>query len=162
MFSYKFSGPCSKYFTLICFFSKMFSLLKEVPMSSKFWFFVLIGSFSLISKACANDFAYVANQFEDNISVIDISTNTVTDTVSVGSFPNDIAITPDSDFAYVANSVSDNVSVIDTSTNTVIDTVTVGSEPFAIAITPDGDFAYVVNTSSDNVSVIDINIPLIF
>ena len=82
--------------------------------------------------ACAEDvldgpdpvesFAYVTNIGSNNVSVIDIATNTVNATVAVGFFPNGVAITPDGDFAYVVNVLSDNVSVIETATNTVIAT----------------------------------------
>src|SRR5699024_4386572 len=78
-----------------------------------------------------------------------------TTTVTVGTNPIGIAITPDGSHAYVANANSDNVSVIDTTSNTVAKTITVGSTPSWVAITPDGSHAYVANANSDNVSVID-------
>ena len=72
------------------------------------------------------DFAYVTNVGIDNVSVIDLTTNTVTATVRVGAEPKGIAITPDGTFAYVANERSPyplTVSVIDLATNTVTGTV---------------------------------------
>ena len=75
-------------------------------------------------------------------------------TVTVGSGPEGVAITPDGAFAYVANSGSNTVSVIATASNTVVATVTVGSGPEGVAITPDGAFAYVANSGSNTVSVI--------
>ncbi|WP_180235484.1 YncE family protein, partial [Bacillus cereus] len=53
-------------------------------------------------------FAYVINGGSGNVSVIDISTNTVVATVPVGSNPRLVAITPDGSFAYVTNGGSDN------------------------------------------------------
>ena len=78
-------------------------------------------------------------------------------TVTVGSNPVGVAITPDGNYAYVANSGTTTVSVIQISTNTVIATVTVGSTPQNIAITPDGTYAYVANYNSGTVSVIQIS-----
>jgi YVTN family beta-propeller protein len=63
-------------------------------------------------------------------------------TIPVGSFPIEVAITPDGSRAYVANFSSNTVSVIDTDPasgdfNTVVDTVPVGIRPWGLAITPD-------------------------
>src|SRR5688572_19372268 len=115
---------------------------------------------SLIATSAthAEPFAYVTNGDSDNVSVIDTATNTVTTTVPVGSFPSDVAITPDGAFAYVVNrgfGDPSDVSVIDTASNTVTATVAVGRRPTRIAIMPDGAFAYVTNLFDDNVSVID-------
>ena len=105
--------------------------------------------------ARAQAFAYVTNVNGQDVSVINTVTNTVVDTIIVGSNPVDVAITPDGAFAYVPNSGSGTVSVIDIATNTVVATVGVGSATRGVAITPDGAFAYVPNFFSNNVSVID-------
>ena len=78
-------------------------------------------------------------------------------TVTVGSRPYDVAITPDGNYAYVVNYNAGTVSVIQISTNTVTATVTVGTNPYAVAITPDGNYAYVANYGSNTVSVIQIS-----
>jgi YVTN family beta-propeller protein len=92
--------------------------------------------------------AYVGNQPDGTVSVIDTVTNTVTATIAVGGEPRAIAATPDGAFVYVTNTVGDfqTVSVIDTATNTVVDTMRAGLFPGPVAITPDGAFAYVANT----------------
>ena len=102
-------------------------------------------------------YAYVTNYGSNNVSVIQISTNTVVATVAVGTNPVGVAITPDGNYAYVVNYGSNNVSVLQISTNTVVATVTVETNPQQTAITPDGTYAYVANFSSNNVSVIQIN-----
>jgi YVTN family beta-propeller protein len=94
-------------------------------------------------------FAYVANYnfgLPGSVSVID--------TVSVGSGPTGVAITPEP-FVYVANFNDGSVSVIDTATDTVVATVPVGSAPIGVAITPDGVFAYVTSYTPGSVSVIN-------
>ncbi len=101
-------------------------------------------------------YAYVANSGSDTVTVIDTSTNTVSDTITVGGQPWGIAATPDGTHVYVTNSsYSGTVAVIDTSTNTVSDTITVGGYPEPIVITPDGKHAYVGNTNDHTVSAID-------
>jgi len=59
-------------------------------------------------------------------------------TVTVGSAPGGVAVTPDGKHVYVVNFGSNNVSVIDTITtpNTVVATVTVGTNPDGVGIIP--------------------------
>ncbi len=47
-----------------------------------------------VGTASAEPFAYITNSGSNNVSVIDVSTNTVVDTVDVGEFPNGVAVTP--------------------------------------------------------------------
>ena len=72
---------------------------------------------------------YVANEGNDNVSVIDGASNAVVATVPVGSYPLGVAVNPSTNRIYVANYCSGNVSVIDGASNTVVATVPVGSGP---------------------------------
>jgi len=95
---------------------------------------MLVMGLGLMARpAEAAPFAYVANQADGTVSVIDTATtpNTVVATVTVGLVPFGVAVTPDGKRVYVANSSSNTVSVIDTTTtpNTVVATVTVGANP---------------------------------
>ena len=98
--------------------------------------------------------AYITNDGSGNVSVIDTATNSVTATITVGSAPEGVAVSPDGSTVYVANQHSNNVSVIDTATNRVSATIPVGSEPGGVAVTPDGSKVYVANLASKTVSVI--------
>ena len=83
--------------------------------------------------------AYVTSGNVDNVTVIDMATNTVVGSpIPVGRRPRGIAITPDAATAYVVNNGSYDVSVIDLTTNTVTATIAVGDDPQGIAITPGG------------------------
>ncbi len=68
--------------------------------------------------------AYVSNQDDDTVSVIDLSTNTLSTNIPVGEEP--FGITPftieGTGFIYVTNLRSNSISVIDPATNTVINT----------------------------------------
>jgi len=104
---------------------------------------------------------YVANSGSGTVSVIATASNTVVDTIPVGTSPSGIAITPDGTHAYVVDSNvglsgTSNVFVIDIATNTVVDTIPVGALPIGIAITPDGTHAYVANAGDDTIGVIEI------
>lgn len=76
--------------------------------------------------------AYLTNQGNDTVSVVDITTNTVIATVPVGTQPFGVAVTAGGTRAYVCN--VDSMSVIDTATNTVIATLSLPEGPFEIAI----------------------------
>lgn len=118
------------------------------------WFTCI--SFPVILHAA--EYVYVSNEDDDTVSVIDTSSNTVIDTISVGDRPKGITADPSGSRVYVANQNDNTLSVIDTSTNTIMTTIAVGTEPGGvdgIAISPDGSFVYVVNNYEDNLSVID-------
>jgi YVTN family beta-propeller protein/uncharacterized repeat protein (TIGR03803 family) len=100
-------------------------------------------------------FAYVANINDNTVSVINIPTSTVVNTIPVGSGPWGVAVSPNQTQVYVTNNHGNNVSVIDTTSSTVVATIPLQSSPFGVAFTPDGLSAYVVNGSSDSVSVIN-------
>lgn len=113
-------------------------------------FLVTVGA----SAALAQVKAYVLNENDNAVAVVDPATNTVIKTIPVGIHPNKIVVTPNGAFASVANFAGNNVSVIDTATNSVVATAPTGAGPFGVAFTPDGAFTYVVNFFSNSVSVI--------
>ena len=82
--------------------------------------------------------------------------DTVTATVTVGTSPVGVAVTPNGAYAYVANGNGGTVSVINTATNTVTATVTVGGSPYGVAVTPNGAYAYVINVNGGTVSVLNV------
>jgi YVTN family beta-propeller protein len=102
-------------------------------------------------------YVYVANQGGNSVSVVRLSDNTVTATISVGSEP--YGMTPvtisGTTYLYVANILSNTVSVINTSTNTVAATISVGVKPYYAEHI--GTTVYVTNGRSNTVSVINAN-----
>jgi len=104
--------------------------------------------------------AYVTNSNSTTISVIDISTNTVSEIINGFDGPSGMAITPDGNKAYVNNYggpeglVSGNgktVRVVDLRTNTIVGSpIIVGLAPAALAMTPDGKYVYVINYVDGN------------
>jgi YVTN family beta-propeller protein len=122
---------------------------------------IIFSSTVFIGSAQSTSFktyAYLTNYDDDSVSIVEITTNTVLDTVKdgVGEDPIGVAAASDGSKLYVANSGSDTISVIDTGTNTVTDTVKgVGKSPTGISVTPDGNKVYVTNHGGNSVSVID-------
>lgn len=103
-------------------------------------------SFLLAGDVIATNYAYVANEGSNSVSVIDVSTNVVTSTIPVGNVPVPIAITPDGSYVYVGNEGDNTISVISVAMNEVIKTIEglpIGDEPGGMAITPNGEYLYV-------------------
>ncbi len=100
---------------------------------------------------------YAANSDVTNISVIDVATNTIIDTIptSVGLGAFDIIVSPDGTRVYVSNNSSGFVTVIDTTTNTVVTNIFVELNLGPLSITPDGKTVYVSDFLFGNVTAID-------
>jgi YVTN family beta-propeller protein len=82
-------------------------------------------------------YLYVTNYGDDTVSVINLSTAVVDQTIPVGDGPFGISVTPSGDFVYVVNNLSGNVSVIYTNHGgagaytdySVTATVAIGNSP---------------------------------
>ncbi|MGA1823867.1 MAG: beta-propeller fold lactonase family protein [bacterium] len=100
--------------------------------------------------------AYITNEGDNTVSVIDRLSGSVIALIPVGVNPRGIVLDENGTYAYVANAKSNSVSVIDTATKKVEDTIILGLglEPESIAISPDDEFLVTANRSSDNISII--------
>lgn len=103
-----------------------------------------------------NRFAYVANNNNagipggNTVSVLNLETNTVQQTISDASFnqPYTVTINASGTKAYVTNSNGLTISIIDIATNTVTGVITGFDGPSGMVIAPNGNFAYVNNYGS--------------
>lgn len=113
-----------------------------------------------IGRANAAPLAYITTSTTTGGAVVVIDAGAASPTagaiVSVGSFPEGVAVSPDGSRVYVANLNSSTVSVIDATTTqpTVTATLTVAT-PFGVAVSPDGSRLYVTSRDSNSVSVIN-------
>ncbi|MBO7745775.1 beta-propeller fold lactonase family protein [Paenibacillus sp. MWE-103] len=93
--------------------------------------------------------AYLANQFNNTINVLDLTSETIVAVIPLGSFnnqanqPKQIFVHPNG-LAYSAN-VSGTVSIIDTTSDTLITTVPVGQGISDMELSPDGNYFYIVH-----------------
>jgi YVTN family beta-propeller protein len=109
----------------------------------------------------ANNKLYVANTWDNNVSIIDIDPASATRwqklgyNIPVQNSPSDMAVRSDGAFVYVANSGSDSISVINTSTDTVVATLSVGDYPHRMSVS-DG-ILYITNFTGSNVSMVNVD-----
>ncbi len=109
---------------------------------------------------------YVANMFSDNISVIDVASDSVIATIPLaydaqpfGSpkyMPMEIAVSPGDSILLVTCSETREVRMFDTRSYALVDSFAVGDEPWQIQFTPDGVYSYVTNRRGNSVSVIHL------
>jgi len=132
--------------------------MKSVLTPFQFLKVAALGLVALVAPvAGAAPFAYIANQGSNNVSVIDIATNTVVGSpIAVGAGPVGIAVHPAGTRVYTANFAAgaNSFSVINAFTGTA-QTFPAGSSPIGIAVNHAGTRAYLTNGGDVTVSVID-------
>lgn len=108
-------------------------------------------------------FAYITNQFGNDVKVIDIATNSIVQTISstlfssgsYASHPGGVAFSPNGAYAYVSNH-NGNVVIINTSSNSVTGDIPFGfNNPIGIAFYPDGAYTYIANSGSSNIVIVN-------
>jgi len=97
-------------------------------------------------------YAYITNGESDDVSVVDLETNTVVERISVGQRPYGVEVSPDSEKVYVTCEQG-GIFVIDTATNTVMDNISITAS--CIAVSPDCATVYAVSPFENAVIVID-------
>ena len=84
--------------------------------------------------------AYVTDWGINGVQVIDLTTNTISSTITCGTGPEGIAVS--NGFAYVCNvggwGLDNTVSVIDVATDAVVTTLTVGDKPNSVQVDVNG------------------------
>jgi uncharacterized protein (TIGR03437 family) len=102
-----------------------------------------------------NRIAFVSNQTENNVAVLDLELNRRLTTIPVGQGPGSLVASPEGRFLYVANEGSNDVTVINTATQTAVARITVGATPVQVNLSPSGQTLYAVNQDDATISVID-------
>lgn len=109
---------------------------------------------------------YVANMMSDNVSVIDVATDSVIATIPLAwdanpfgppkYMPMEVAVSPDDQLVAVACSETREVRMIDAAAGAVADSFAVGDQPWHLQFTRDGTFCYVTNRRGHSVSAIHL------
>jgi len=98
-----------------------------------------------------------AHSRDGGVSIIDVATKKVLQTVSVGTKrSNRIKLTPDGKFALVSDLEAGDLVVLDAPARKEIKRIALGRMPEGILITPDGSRAFVAVNGDNHVAVIDL------
>jgi DNA-binding beta-propeller fold protein YncE len=92
------------------------------------------------------------------VSIVNLATATVANTLPVGTCPEDVAVSPRLGRAVVANNGSGDATVLDYVNDVVVSTISLGnnSSPMGVAIQQDTSNAAVANFGNNTVSVFNI------
>ena len=82
--------------------------------------------------------AYVTNQGDDSVSVVDTRSGAVTETVRVGAKPAGVAVAPGGQRIYVTNPEGHSVSVLERrgASHVVVAEIPVGAGPLGVVVSP--------------------------
>ncbi|MBC8269191.1 MAG: YVTN family beta-propeller repeat protein [Rhodospirillaceae bacterium] len=100
--------------------------------------------------------AYVTNEKDDTLSVIDLTKMEVITTIEVGQRPRGVYLSPDNKTLYLCASDDDTIQEIDVETLKVRHELPSGANPETFAISADGKRIYTSNESDNVVTVIDL------
>lgn len=109
------------------------------------------------SFGASSELAYITSANSNNVSVINVSNNTIVATIPMSSPTALTAVSPDGSRVYFTNPTVNKISVVSTSSNTVIALIDVGdiSVASSLALNPDGSRLYVSAKNTNSVTVIN-------
>ena len=100
--------------------------------------------------------AYVTNEKDDSISVIDTETNEVVKTIDVGERPRGVTLSHDYTRLFICASDSDTVQVMMVHNDSIEFELPSGEDPEQFALHPDNRHLYIANEDDAIATVVDI------
>jgi PQQ-dependent catabolism-associated beta-propeller protein len=101
--------------------------------------------------------AFVTNEKDNSVSVIDTEKMEVIKTFKVGMRPRGVILSKDAKWLIVCTSDENLIQVYDTKTYELVKTLPSGPDPELLTLAPSGNPLYVANEDDNLVTVIDIN-----
>jgi PQQ-dependent catabolism-associated beta-propeller protein len=129
-------------------------------MRFKFGFTPLLGVLAAVAAPTPSALAYTAfvtNEKDNSVSVIDTEKMEVTKTFKVGQRPRGVILSNDAKWLIVCTSDENLIQVYDTKTYELVKTLPSGPDPELLTLHPSGNPLYVANEDDNLVTVIDIN-----
>ncbi|GGY82737.1 cytochrome D1 domain-containing protein [Pseudoduganella plicata] len=99
--------------------------------------------------------AFITQQGSDQVSAIDLATQTIKWTIPVGKLPAGITMTPDDKYLLVGIMGSDYVEVIDWRTQKTVKRIKAGAGTHNFRAQGDNRYTYVSNRVSNSINIID-------
>ena len=116
----------------------------------------LTGAFMGLAFSTDDSLLYVSAGNDGAVGVIDVESQTITNTVSLNgtfddgtftdAYTGDLILSPDGKILYAIDQANFRVAAIDTATYEVMANYLVGRYPFGLSLSPDGNTLYVVNS----------------
>lgn len=100
--------------------------------------------------------AFVSNERDHTVSVVDMSTLKVTNTFKTGRRPRGIIASPDGKLIYVCTSDDNRVEVYDAATLKLVKTLRSGPDPELFVLHPSGNPLYIANEDDNQVTVVNV------
>src|SRR3989440_3883246 len=130
-------------------------------------FVVFLANLLLFPTSCATKpkgpLAYVSNERDGTITVIDTATDRAVSTIKVGARPRGIQLGPDQKTICVAlsyptnqSSGEDKIAVIDCASEQVVAKYDAGTDPEQFVVNRDGTRLYIANEDAGTASVTDV------
>ncbi len=129
-------------------------------MRFKFGFAPLLGVLAALAAPAPSALAYTAfvtNEKDNSVSVIDTDKMEVTKTFKVGQRPRGVILSKDAKWLIVCTSDENLIQVYDTKTYELVKTLPSGPDPELLTLAPSGNPLYVANEDDNLVTVIDID-----
>ncbi|MFZ0018763.1 MAG: PQQ-dependent catabolism-associated beta-propeller protein, partial [Acetobacteraceae bacterium] len=100
--------------------------------------------------------AYVSNERDNTISVVDLDQMKTVKTIPVGQRPRGITMTKDGKYILVCASDDDTIQIIDADTLHIVGDLPSGPDPETFALHVSGNPLYVSNEDDNMITVIDV------
>jgi len=127
------------------------NLLLFLPLFALIFFL----GFPTLAHAATNDI-YVANSWDNTVSVANDSTNTTVDIINESSIPGGIVADTQRHLVYSTQALTNSIDVIDTTTNTIVRSIQVQGNPYELTLNHDGTILYAATSTPDS-TVLVIN-----
>ncbi|MFT0860799.1 PQQ-dependent catabolism-associated beta-propeller protein [Ancylobacter sp. G4_0304] len=108
------------------------------------------------APAFAQARAFVSNERDHTMSVVDMDTLKVIDTVKTGRRPRGIIASPDGKLIYLCASDDNRVEVYDAKTLKLVKTLRSGPDPELFVLHPSGNPLYIANEDDNMVTVVNV------
>ncbi len=120
--------------------------------------FLIVAFFSILSFSNVNaNLAYITNEKDNTVSVIDIKKKKVIKTVKVGQRPRGIIMSKDGKLVLICASDDDRVEVREAETLKLKYHLPSGPDPELFILSPDDSTLYIANEDDAMVTVVDMN-----
>lgn len=124
---------------------------------------IVVLVFAGCTRAPSGPRAYVSNERDGTVTVIDTQTDRVLTTIDVGARPRGIRTSPDGKLVYVALSFSsqqtpgtiNKIAAIDAATGKVVAKYDAGTDPEQFAVSTDGSRLFISNEDAGTASIVD-------